>query len=163
MPPSQKIQRRTNYIHVSSYHPPSIIQEISQSIENRLSILISSKKYFSGVCHFLWKCLNNSGYKNKLQYQQPKENNQNKKKRKCNILWFNPPHSKSVKANIGRTLIKFISKHFLPSHKFVKMFNKNTIKVSYLYMPNIRSKKLSQQKNTKTKAHRATKIMQLPY
>ena len=31
----------------------------------------------------------NSGHKIKLQYQQPKENNQNKKKRKCNVIWFN--------------------------------------------------------------------------
>ena len=82
----------------------------------------------------------NSGYKTKLQYQQPKENNQNKKKRKRNIIWFNPPYSKSVKTNIGRIFIKLISKHFPPNHKFVKIFNKNTIKLSYSCMPNIRSK-----------------------
>ena len=79
-------------------------------------------------------------YKTKLQYQQPKENNQNKKKRKRNIIWFKPPYSKSVKTYIERTFIKLISKNFPPNHKFVKIFNKNTIKLSHSCMPNIRSK-----------------------
>ena len=82
----------------------------------------------------------NSGYKTKLQYQQPKENNQNKKIRKCNIIWFNPPYSKSVKTNIRSIVIKLISKLIPLNHKFVKFFNKNTIKLSYSCMPNIRSK-----------------------
>ena len=84
--------------------------------------------------------LKNSGYKTKLQYQQPKDNNQNKNSRKRNIIWFNPPYSKSVKTNTGRIFIKLISEHFLPNHKFVKIFNKNPIKLSYSCMPNIRSK-----------------------
>ena len=50
------------------------------------------------------------------------------------------PDSKSVKTNIGRIFIKLISKHFPPNHKFVKIFNKITIKLSYSSMPNIRSK-----------------------
>ena len=62
------------------------------------------------------------------------------KGKKRNIIWFNPPYSKSVKTNIGRIFIKLISKHFPPNHKFVKIFNKNTIKLSYSCMPNIRSK-----------------------
>ena len=100
----------------------------------------SSENIFQESAVYHEKCLKNSGHKTKLQYQQPKENNQNKKKRKPNIIWFNPPYSKSVKTNIGRIFIKLISKHFPPNHKFVKIFNKNTIKFSYSCMPNIRSK-----------------------
>ena len=105
----------------------------------------------------------NSGYKTKLQYQQPKENNQNKKKRKRTIIWFNLPYSKSIKTNIGRIFIKLISKHFPPNQKFVKIFNKNTIRLSYSYMPNIRSKTNGHnKKNTATQTCRAAEIMQLP-
>ena len=140
IPPLQKTNEETNYIHVNSDHPPSIIKEISGSIEKRLSILSSSKNIFQESAVYYEKCPKNSGYKTKLQYQQPNENNQNKKKRKRNIIWFNPPYSKSVKTNIGRIFIKLISKHFPPNHKFVKIFNKNTIKLSYSCMPNIRLK-----------------------
>ena len=48
--------------------------------------------------------------------------------------------SKPVKTKIGRIIIKLISKHFRPNHKFVKIFNKNTIKLNYSCMPNIISK-----------------------
>ena len=75
-----------------------------------------------------------------LQYQQPKENNQNKKKRKRIVIRFNTTYSKSVKTNIGRIFIKLISEYYAPNHKSVKIFNKNTIKLSYSCMPNIRSK-----------------------
>ena len=138
--PYGKPNEETNYIHINSDHLPSIIKEIPRSIEKRLSILSSSKDIFLGSVIYYEKCLKNSGYKTKLQYQQPKENNQNKKKRKRNIIWFNPPYSKSVKTNIGRILIKLISKYFPPNHKFVKIFNKNAIKLSYSCIPNIRSK-----------------------
>ena len=53
---------------------------------------------------------------------------------------FNTPYSKSLKTNIGRIFIKLISKHFPPNQKFVKIFNKNTKKLSYSWMTNIRSK-----------------------
>ena len=98
---------------------------------------LSSKDIFQESAIYYEKCLKS---RTKLQYQQLKENNQSKKKRKRNIIWFNPPYSKSVKTNIGRIFIKLISKHFPPNHKFVKIFNKNTIKLSYSCMPNIRSK-----------------------
>ena len=97
------------------------------------------KIFFRSQAFFMKTCLN-SGCKTKLQYQQPKENNQNKMKRKRNIIWFNPPYSKSVKTIIGRILIKLISKQFPSNCKFVKIFNKNTIKFSYSCMSNVRSK-----------------------
>ena len=100
----------------------------------------SSKGNFQEPVIYCEKCLKNSEYKTKLQCQQPKENNQNKKKRKRNIIWFNPPYSKSVKTKIERIFIKLISKYFQLNHKFVKIFNKNTIKLSYSCMPKIRSK-----------------------
>ena len=100
----------------------------------------SPKDIFLESAIYYEKCLKNSGYKTKLQYQQKKENNQNKKKIKLNIIWFNQPYSKSIKTNIRRIFIKLITKHFPQNHKFVKIFNKNTINLSYSCMPNIRSK-----------------------
>ena len=99
---------KTNYIHVNSDHPPSIIKEIPQSIEKGLSILSSSKNIFQESAIYYEKCLKNSECQTK---------------KKLNIIWFNPPYSK-FKTNIVRIFIKLISKHFTPNHKFVKIFNK---------------------------------------
>ena len=81
--------------------------------------------------------LRECGYNEKLNYTE--ENNKiNKKSRKRNILCFNPPYSKSVKTNISKLFLRLINKHFLPTHKYRKIFNRNTINISYSSMPNIK-------------------------
>ena len=55
------------------------------------------------------------------------------------IIWFNPPYNLQVKTNIGRTFLAAINKRFPPSHKYHKIFNKNTIKLSYSCTPNIKA------------------------
>ena len=55
------------------------------------------------------------------------------------MLWFNPPYSKSVKTSIGKLFLCLINKHFSPAHKYRKIFNGNTIKISYSWMPKIKS------------------------
>ena len=84
--PDRKLNEETKYIHINSDHPSSIIKEISRSIKKRLSLLSSFKDIFQESAIYYEKCLKNSRYKTKLQYQQPKENHQNKKKRKRNII-----------------------------------------------------------------------------
>ena len=44
--PYGKPNEETNYIHVNSDHPPSVIKEITRSIKKRLSVLSSSKIFF---------------------------------------------------------------------------------------------------------------------
>ena len=131
--PYRKPSQETNYIYTNSNHPPSINKEIPRSIEEKLSILSSSKKIVQeSVIYYK---------KTQLQHQQPKDSNQIKKKRKRNIIWFNPPHTKSVKTNIGRIFLKLISKHFSSNHKLVKIFSKkNPMKLSCSCMSNISSK-----------------------
>ena len=96
MLPLQKLNKESNYVHINSDHSPSIIKEFPISIGKRLS-------------NYHDKCLESSGYKTKLKNQQQKESNQSGKKRKRNIICFNPPYSESVKTNIGGIFIKLIS------------------------------------------------------
>ena len=86
----RKPNEERNYIHVNSHHHPSIIKKVPRSNERRLSVLSSSKNIFQESAVYYEKCLKNSGYKTKLQYQQPKENNQNKKKK--NVTLFGSIH-----------------------------------------------------------------------
>ena len=62
-----------------------------------------------------------------------------RRNRQRNIIWYNPPFSKSVKTNIGRTFLKLISRHFPRHHKYHSLFNKNNVKVSYSCMDNMQS------------------------
>ena len=53
------------------------------------------------------------------------------------MIWFNPPHYMNVETNIGKTFLKLVKKHFPRNNSFHKLFNKNTIKISYSQMRNI--------------------------
>ena len=45
----------------------------------------------------------------------------------------------NVKTNIGRVLFKLLCKHFPKTHKHYKIFNKNSVKVSYSSLRNMAS------------------------
>ena len=84
-----------------------------------------------------------SGFKEKLCYQQKDVNansNRKKKKRQRKIIWFNPPFSKSVKTNLSKEFFKLLKRHFPKRLKMSKIFNKNTVKLSYSCCRNIISK-----------------------
>ena len=49
-------------------------------------------------------------------------------------MWFNPPFSLNVKINIGEEIFKLIRKHFPRNHSLRKIFNLNTIEISYSSM-----------------------------
>ena len=97
-------------------------------IGRRISDISSNKAEFDKASREYNDALSKSGYKEKIIYQEtPKQ----KKNRSRNILWFNPPYSKSVKTNVGKAFLGLIEKHFPPHHKYRSLFNKNNVKVSY--------------------------------
>ena len=59
-------------------------------------------------------------------------------KRTRNIIWFNPSYSKSVQTNVARDFLKLIDKHFPAASPLHKIFNRNTVKVSYSCMNNVK-------------------------
>ena len=87
------------------------------------------------------EALKKSGLNEKLSYTKNNSNNPHKKeeirRRKRNIIWFNPPYSANVKTNIGKVFFRTLKKNFPRNHLFYKVFNKNTIKLSYSCMTNI--------------------------
>ena len=91
--------------------------------------------------------LTNSGLDQTLTYDEQdeptsdtvnKESNRTRK-RKRNIIWYNPPYSMKVKTNIGKIFFKLLRKHFPPSHPIYTIFNTNKVKISYSCLPNIGS------------------------
>jgi hypothetical protein len=54
-------------------------------------------------------------------------------------IWFNPPFDLNVKTNIGKAYLSIIDNSFPEEHPLRKIFNRNTLKVSYCCTPNIKS------------------------
>ena len=92
-----------------------------------------------------------SNFREKLTYKAPTSKNNfeenQKRKRKINIKWFNPPYSKNVETHVGKTFLQLVCKHFPKEHPMHKIFNKNTVQISYSCMRKIGSIISSHNKN----------------
>ena len=80
------------------------------------------------------------GYKHELTLKHPsiQTSDKNSRHRKRNITWYNPPFSKNVATNVGQSFLRIIDEKFPAKHPLLKIFNHNTVKVSYSCMPNIK-------------------------
>ena len=89
------------------------------------------------------KALESSGFTEKLTYIQPNKQNQNnretKKKRKRKIKCFNSPFSLDLKTNVGKLFFKILRNNFPKTSPLSKIFNKNTVKISYSCTRNMKS------------------------
>ena len=140
--PNHKPNNKPLYINKHSSHPPNILKQLPKFIEKRISETSSNTDVFNRSIKIYKDALHESNFKEILKFviPAPKNNDENqKRKRKRNIIWFNLPHSKNVKTNIGKTFLQLLSKHFPKDHKMHNIFNKNTVKISYSCMNNIRS------------------------
>ena len=82
--------------------------------------------------------LGHSNFSHKLEYM-PQDTRKQRRNKQRNIIWFNSPFSKNVKTNIARSFLNLVDTHFPVGHKLHKIFNRNTVKVSYSCMNNVRS------------------------
>jgi len=109
-------------------------------IQKRLSSLSKSKDLFDIAKTPYQKALTNSGYNTQLEFDVNCNIAQKKRrKRKKKVFYYNPPYCAGVKINIGREFLKLVDKHFPKSGTLSKIFNRNTIKISYSCMPNFAS------------------------
>ena len=71
--------------------------------------------------------------------QNIRQNTTTNKNGKRNIIWFNPPYSANVVTKVGKHFLSLLGKHFPPHNKFLKIFNRNTVKISYSCLPNMKT------------------------
>lgn len=126
------------YVHQESNHPPSILRNIPESINKRLSEISSDKESFDSAKGVYQEALDKSGYHHKLSFT-PSQASRPQNTRRRNILWFNPPFSKNVATNVGKCFLSLIDKNFPKSNPLHKIFNRNTLKLSYSCMGNIKT------------------------
>ena len=128
--PFRKEKNKPIYINKHCNHPPRILKQLPKSIEKRISETSSNKDIFDESIKPYKDALKESGFSEALNYialtTNKKQNN-----RKWKIIWFNPPFSRGVKGNIGRIFLRLLLKQFPRSHTMHKIFNRNTVKISY--------------------------------
>ena len=128
-------KQNTSLQYCEGNHPPITIKNIPAGINKRLSSLSSDKASFDQAAPPYQKALDESGYHYTLQYE-PAKTSKRKNRQRNNILWYNPPFSKNTSTNIGHKFLALVDKHFPKDHKLRKIFNRNTIKISYNCMNN---------------------------
>ena len=131
------------YVHAKSNHPKSILQNIPESVNKRLSVLSSNEDVFKNSTKQHQEALEASGYKFKLKFEKQDLNSMNKKKKRRRgrrIHWFNPPWDMNVATKIGKKFFQALDESFPPEHPLHKTFNRHTVKLSYSTMPNMLKK-----------------------
>ena len=132
------------YIFKNSNHPKTILSELPKSKSKWQSDLSSNQEIFQKATAIYSEASKKSGFTEPLVFI-PKINT-SKKQRKRKIYWFNRPFSVIVKTKIGRTFLKLLKQYFPKPNRLHKIFNKNTVKVSYSCMSNMSSIILSHNK-----------------
>ena len=117
------------HIHKQALLPTSINKRIST---------ISSKQFRTQHQHIRMHyvtttlAISRNTYRMK-HMQQPRRNRQR------SVIWFSSLFSQNVKTNIARSFLQLVGTHFPAGHKLHKIFNRNTVKVSYSCMNSVRS------------------------
>ncbi|PIK33614.1 hypothetical protein BSL78_09743 [Apostichopus japonicus] len=159
--PYRKPNDEPLYIHVKSNHPPTITKHIPTAIEKRIRELSSNERVFSMAAPPYNAALKKSGYERTITYDDggaPTTLKKKRKNRQRKTTWFNPPFSRNVETNVGSQFLKLIDRHFPRGCKLRKIFNRNTMKVSYSCMKNMDSiikshnARIMRQNNTTTNA-----------
>ena len=135
--PYRKPNSEILYINKNSNHPNNIKKELPKMVNKRLNEIACDKVEFDKVKQDYQFALKKSGFEEKLEYKQ--NNTKKKRTRKRKVIWFNPPFESNINIDVGKQFLKLIDKHFPKKHKYHKLFNKNTIKLSYSCLPNIKT------------------------
>ena len=134
--PYRKPNSKPLYIHAKSNHPPTIIKELPNMINRRISDLSCDREEFTKAKGQYEDALQSSGFKPELEFNPTRTVPKNRNRK---VIWFNPPYSSCVKTNVGKKFLSLVRKHFKRSHPYYKIFNINTLKLSYSCMPSMGS------------------------
>ena len=104
-------------------------------------ILLFACAYISLCCILTLDATKNSwsGYSHKLEYDPEDAATRKRKNRpRSNIIQYNPPLSKSAETNIGKKFLTLTEKCFPRGNALRKIFNKNTVKICYSFVSNVK-------------------------
>ena len=126
----RKPNNQTLYISAKSNHLPTIIKDIPNPINTRMSDLSCNKKLYEKLKPWYETTLNESGFKTTMAYTKITTINNRSKGR--NIIWINPPYSQNVQTNVRKNIPSQTN-----NYTVYTIFNRNTLKLSCSCMSNI--------------------------
>ena len=135
--PFRKANHTPLYINAVSNHPPTIIKKLPKIINKKISDLSCNKEEFDKFKSVYESALKDSRHFSSMSYNSNTQNARRNRSMKAIAKAINPPYSQNVKTNIGKLFIKFVRKHFPKSNKYHKIFNLNTLKLSYCCTTNV--------------------------
>ena len=116
--PFSKPNNDIMYINTKSNHPPNIIKYIPSMISDRISKISSNEKIFNRAAPQYNAALESSGYQDKITYNnRPKRN---RKPRRRQIIWFNPPFNLNVKTKVAERFFAILEKNFPKNTNSIK-------------------------------------------
>ena len=127
------------YVHADSNHPHVVLKHLPQNITHRLSSISCDESEFTKSKPIYQKALEESGFKTEMNFIDLSTKPKARRVRRKNIIWFNPPFDMNVKTNVAKEFLKLVSKHFPRGSELYKLFNRNTVKISYCTMNNMSS------------------------
>ena len=136
--PYAKPNNIMQYVHKNSNHPPAILKNIPANIAKRLSQNSKTEEIFKTASAIYNNELKKNGYKQTITYERDRNETPRKRTRTRNIVWYNPPFNKNLQINLGKKFLNLIDKHFPKENKLSKIINRNTIKISYSCLPNVK-------------------------
>ena len=128
--PFRKANNTPLYINAFPNHSPTIIKQLPKIINKTSSDLFCNKEELEKVKSAYESALKDSGFFLTISY-----NNSNSQKAQRNtdknVKRFNRLYSQNVKTNIGKLFINLARKLFPKNNKYHKIFNINTLKLSF--------------------------------
>ena len=127
------------YVHSQSNHPKKVLENIPLAVNERLNRISANKSVFDAASPPYQEALRKSGYSHNLFFSPPQDPSTPRqgKPRSRRVTWFNPPWNSAVKTNVGKQFLRIIDTSFPLDNPLRKVFNRNTVKVSYKCMPNM--------------------------
>ena len=139
---SEKVGRYNIHTHIKWNDEIQIdhqLKNIPESINEHFSEISSDEESFEKAKGTNQDALNQGGYNYNLTYRKPAPDTKHRKNRPRNIAWFNPPYSQNVKTKVGKCFLTLIDKHFPKSNPLHKILNRNSLKLSYSCMNNVKA------------------------
>ena len=139
--PYSKPNTKHLYIHTKSNHPPGILKNLAKGINTRLSTISCNEEVFNQAAPAYQQALKESGHDFKLKFDpetKTQTGDKKKKNRKRHCIYFNPPWSNNVTTNVGRDFLVAVDECFPKDGPLGKIFNRNTLKISYRTTPNLK-------------------------